>query len=301
MDFGRIGKMIDLFTEGIEVYLGDDPETQKPIVVWVNKLNSFEVEEARMDGQVRRSERMAALGRENSPERAGVLAEISVWSHDQLATKLVDLRKEELYLDALNDLQEDSEQRERLDRIQRLPQLLADSNASADDPRRETLAEDQRTWMAALSKAQEKRQRDAHADAVELTREDLETAYFEQWRSGQTIDVFMQERRTTQMFLALRECDAVDVSTDVKARKWDHSKCDHSKRLMSERSQVNNLPDVLVEKFIDAIDSVSVSPRQAGNSDAPASSSASLEPSSAAEATSRPSTPEATPPVVPTS
>ena len=120
-------------------------------------------------------------------------------------------------------------------------------------------------------------------------------------RISQTLDVFVQERRTTQLYLSLRQCQATDLSTDVGTHDWDHSGCDHSRRLLPTRAAVRSLPDSVVEKVTSAIDQVTMSPRTAGNSDAPGSSSASSELQNDPAEASSPSTPEVTPPEPPTS
>lgn len=277
MDFERLTRVIDLFTEGTEVYLGDDPETSAPVLIWVNKLNAFEVEEARTDGRVRRSERMSQLGADDSPERMGMEAELKFISTPDLAKTLVDLKGGELYLDIMNDVETDPEMREIVERSQRLPQLLDDEGAAPDDPRRTQLLADQARYFDELEKRVEKATSDAVQDAMELDRADLERAFFEQWRERETTDVFMAEQRITQLYLAMRECSATDVSTTADVRKWDHSSCDHSKRLMAERQLVRRLPDEVTRKVAAAIEELRVSVRQAGKSDAPPSSSGSSE------------------------
>lgn len=291
----RLKRVTDLFVEGTAVYLGDEGP-DKPVVVWVNKLNSYEVEEARRDGSAHKGLRMAELAKEGNPERAGIMAEIALWSDERLVNEFVQQKAEEIYLDTYNDLQTDPEQRERSDRLARLPALLDEAGAPADDSRRLQLNEDGRAWMQALSDLQEKNTQAAFKEARESDRKDLEAAFLERWRERETLDVFMQERRTTQMFFALRECKALDVGTETGRQVWDHSICDHSIRLLQSRAEVRKLPDVAMTKFIDAIDGITVSDRDAGNSDAPVSSSAPSEPSRPAEEASTPSTPVAASP-----
>lgn len=286
----RLRRVTDLFVEGTEVYLGDD-ETGNPVVIWVNKLNSFETEEARRDGAARRGLRMSELGKEDNPERMGVLAEVAMWDTDRLAERYVEQKADEIYLDVYNDLQTDPEQRERLEVITRMPKLLDDAGAAPDDPRRAELNEASNLWMQAIDEAQKKAYAKALADAKQEDRETLEKAYLENWRQRETLDVFMQERRTTQLYFALRECLATDVGTTL-ARVWDHAKCDHSTRLLIDRDEVRTLPEQVIEKAITAIDDITIPQREAGNSDAPASSSDSSEQSRPAEGTSKDSAPE---------
>ena len=292
----RLKRVTDLFSEGTEVFLGMDGD--KPIVLWVQKLNSFETEEARRDAQSRRSAVMAAMDDESQQIR-GIRAEMALWDARQLAEAYVSLKNDELYLEAYNDVLTEPEMRELTERVNRLPAQLADR--PADDPERAALAKDQETWIRTLTGAHQKKIKDAVEDALDRDRPDLERAFLESWRQRETTDVFVEERRLTQLYYALRVCDAVDTSTSVGTHSWDHAGCDHTQRLVAERSEIKRLPESVLAKAIDAIDGVTVTPREAGNSDAPASSSASSEQSSAAEAASTPSTQGETPSAVPTS
>lgn len=292
----RVARIVDLFSEGETVLLGMDPDTSppEPIVVWVNKLNTFETQEARADGNARRSERMHWLGQADSPERLGFESEIAPLSMDQLADRYSNAYADEIYLDVINDLETDAEWRERRDRMDRLPQLIEDAGAADDDPRRVELANEQTAWLKAVQEGTVKKAEERRADALGMDRPDVEAALWERYRQRTTMDVFMQERRTTQLFFALRECNAVDIATDLATHDWDHTACDHSKRLLAERKDVRTLPDSVIELAIDAIDNMTMSARAAGNSAAPASSSVSSEPASAVAEDSTRSTPAAT-------
>jgi hypothetical protein len=84
----RLRRVTDLFVEGRTLYLGNDDEN-KPVLVWVNKLNSFEVEESRRDAVSARGLRLLELEKEESPERMAMWARASRWSDDDLADNRV--------------------------------------------------------------------------------------------------------------------------------------------------------------------------------------------------------------------
>ena len=106
----------------------------------------------------------------------------------------------------------------------------------------------------------------------------------------------MEERRITEIFIAARQCDA-----KRDGEGWSHKSCDHTQPLLQQRAQVKKLPPVVVQRLVDTLDAMTASQREAGNSDAPASSSESSEPSSASEAPLTPSSQEEMPAAVPTS
>lgn len=291
----RLKRVTDLFTEGTEVYLGND-ETGTPVVIWVNKLNSFEVDEARHDGIVQRGMRMAELGKDDNPERMGVMAEVAMWSDEQLANSWAGQKGEEGYLEVLNDIEADEEWREKIEWMRRMPTLLDDAEAAEDDPRRQELADVQTAYLAAIRNGTNDKFEESRKEALAKSREDLERSFFENWRERQTLDLFMAERRITELWIALRVCQATEVGRrEDGSLIWDHSTCNHSERLLEERKAVKSLPPAVVEKCVDAIDSLTMSPREAGNSDAPASSSASSEPSNGVAADLTPSTPAGMP------
>jgi hypothetical protein len=280
----RLRRVTDLFVEGTEVFLGTDDDG-KPVTIWVNKLNSFETEEARRDGMVRRGQRMIELAKDDNPEYRHILALIETWSDDQLREARVEQRAEEIYLEVINDIQGDKEWAEKLAVIRRMPTLLEDEKAPASDPRHAQLEELQNAYLTEIRQRQETKAKQALRDLASEDRETVQKAYVEAWRERVTLDDFMQERRATELFYAMRDCYATqkDRDADTGRFRWDHSKCNHAERLLQERKQVRELPEHVLNQVIDAIDEITVNQRESGNSDAPASSSASSEPQSEEE------------------
>jgi hypothetical protein len=297
---GRLKRVTDLFVEGTELYLGDDESG--PIVIWINKLNSFEVEDVRRDALVRRGERLAELGQEDSPERRGVLAEMALWSDEKLIDEYLDTRSDERYLQALDDLAVDPKWRDLLDRLERAPALHDAEGVPEDDPRREALKKDNALYEKKILAAVKKLEDQARKDLEDSDRKDIEKSFLEQWRQHQTLNEFMQARRHAELFYVMRQCKAIqgelrDLGPDLEGGgwHWDHSPCDHTQRYLDDRREVRDLPDRVITRVIEAIDDLRITDREAGNSVAPRSSSESLEQSSAPEVPSTPSSPEETP------
>lgn len=292
----RLRRVTDLFIEGEEIFLGND-ESGEAVVVWVNKLNTFEIEEARRDGIVQRGLKMRDLADPDNPERAAFDAEVQLMNDEKLRQAWVNHHVEEMYLDVVNEIETTEEWRSKVEEMRRMPTLLRDAGAADDDPRWKQLEEIQIAYMEAIRVGQEKAQKDGLKEAEEFSREDLEASYFEKWRERQTLDLFMEERRITEIYVAARECEA----KGKPGGSWDHKGCDHSKRLLPQRSLVKSLPPQVIGRIIDVLDNLTTPQREAGNSDAPESSSASSERSSESEAPSIPSSPDETPHGVPTS
>lgn len=295
----RLRRVTDLFIEGTERYLGND-EHGKPTLIWVNKLNSFETEEARRDGMVRRGERIMQLAKEDSPERLALAANVDNWSMSELAEARLGQVTEEIYMQVLNDLEAEKEWQERLAMIRRLPTLLDDQNAPPDDPRRTQLEDLMTEYLQEIARRQTALQQERLAELAEMEREALEAAFYDGWRQRASLDEYMAEKAITELFYAIRDCVATERGQDPDGKRlWDHTDCNHAQRLMDQRSQVRALPERVIEIAQDALESINVTQREAGNLAAPASSSGSSEQPSEAGA-STVSIPEETSPAVPT-
>ena len=294
----RLRRVTDLFVEGQELFLGMD-DRQEPVVVWVNKLNSFEVEEARRDAVAARGLRLLELEREDGPERQAMLSQIGRWSDERLRQARVEQQADELYLQVINDLEAEEEWGEKIGMLRRLPQLLQDENADQDDPRRKQLDELNGEYLTELRERLEKAQKSKLREFEDHDRETLVADFMESWRNRLSLDEYMQEKRRTELYFALRDCKATRVTFDGGER-WDHSRCHHTERLVPSRAEISTLPEGVISQAIDVMDGVTVPQREAGNSDAPANSSGSSEQSSAAEEASIPSIQGETPSAVPT-
>ena len=300
MEESGLKRLTDLFVEGTEAFLGEGPDG--PVVIWMNKLNSFEVEEAGRDGVVRRSERMAELG-PDSAEVRGTRVQLDLLSDAELREAIVADEENSVLVEAFNNLRMDADFRELEDYVQRAPTLLADEDVKPGDPRFATLEEKTRSYGQRLDE-EIANTRDQHIkDLSGVERPKLEAKFWEGWRQRRTMDEYFGARRTTELFLSARKCDATLQGGGVTLAGemiWDHSKCDHSQRFFSERASLHKVPDGAMTKMVEAYESLRIRPDQAGNLDAPASSSASSEPSSAPEEASSPSSPGGTHAAAPT-
>jgi hypothetical protein len=288
METGLI-RLTALFDEGKEAYLGD--HEGKPVVVWMNKLNSFDTEEALRDASVRRAERMGELG-EDSPELRGARAEVAMWTDEQLRQAIVSSQEGDVTSEAFDNLQTEEGWSELEDYVARAPALLADEEVKPGDPRFKTLNEKLAEYTRRL-KVETDNVVDQHIkDLAGIERGTLEAKFLEEWRARRTYDEWAGTRRTTELYLSARKCEAVLAGGGVSLAgemTWDHSACDHSERLLSDRSSVRKLPDGALRIMVETYESLRIPPRVVGNSDAPASSSGSSELSSAPEDQSSPS------------
>lgn len=288
----RLRRVTDLFVQGAELVLGQEDDGTA-ILVWINKPNSFEVEEARRDAAAARADRIMELRAPDNAELIALNDTLEGWSNEEIVDARVNQQADEHWFQAAQDIEADKEWRENLDYLQRMPQILSDANAPDDDPRRDRLSEINTAYMDELQKRVKAIQDEAKSDLAKIDHADLREDFRTAWRERASLDVYMKERRVTEIFYCLRDCRA---TRDADNARWDHSDCDgHTARLLENRADVVGLPDTIVTAAIQGLDGLEVGQRTSGNSAAPGSSSASSEQSNE-EAGSTPSTQTGTSP-----
>lgn len=280
----RLRRVTDLFVRGTEVLTPDGGA----VLVWVNKPNAFERDEADKDGRTGRQRRLLPLRetkdpKDRSEELQLAYAATESLTDDELVTGATSQERSQQYLLTLDDIRADEGWAEDMLLLERADALSADGSQMSEEESEAMIALNAR-YLAEIDKRFMERMTALEDEIRGLPRDQLVTKYVETWRQTVGLDAFEIERWKTQLFYALRECDAAKAGDG-----WDHGKCRHP-RLLDSRAEVNNLPDGLIELVDPVLRGLLVPPRDAGNSDAPTSSSASLEQPSA-EAESTPSTP----------
>lgn len=285
----RIKRVTDLFIEGRELVFGDDGSGE-PVVVWINKLNAFEEEEARRDGLAARAERLLELNAPGNRERAALEMSTKGLNHEELVDSLVSMYFDQDYMGAMDDVDSNPEWRDRLLFLQRMNQLHDDAGINDDDERRKRFRDVNGQYFEAIRDAAGKRQEERKKDFLTETDEELTTKHMEVTLDRVATLAHLNERRVTEFFFALRDCQGVQVDG-----VWTHASCPHP-QLLESRQQIRGLPDAMLSAMGDALAGLTVDRRTAGNSDAPTNSSESLEPVSPPEE-STPSSPIVTQPV----
>lgn len=258
----RLKRVSDLFVEGTEVVLSEDPF----VMVWVNKLNSFEDDEARKDGLAFRSLAQLHIEREGDfhPAIAGYVAEFESGTQEERAKRLADLHSQEDLIAAMNEVDGREEWQEKGDMLRR-GELIADTG---DVEAQTAVAAQTLKYFEEIQTELEKRNADRVSELKGIPEEEMAKQFRKKAVEVVTLDDFVRARDITTVFFALRHCDA--------SKPGNHSKCKHE-RLLEDRSQVETLPEGLVTQVKEALDNTDVNPREAGNSDAPTPSSESSE------------------------
>jgi hypothetical protein len=279
MSKDSIKRVTDLFVEGREVVI-QDSETD-PVLLWVNKLNSFEREEAQRDGQAARSRVILAVKESGSPEWLQHEAQLASLSDDDLRSQIVATQENDIFLAAHDSMRQDKEWADRMEAMGRIP-----SDAPAEEL--EAVTKLNAEYATELSNRMELRRESALAELRGLDTGSLREKYSESWLSTRSFTAFQREFAKTQLYFAVRDCNARKVSS-----AWDHSPCDgHQVRLLSSPTDVRSLPDGLLERLMTVAREVQIATNDARFSDAlPSSSGSSAQPSEPEAST--PSIPEA--------
>jgi hypothetical protein len=277
--FGRLTRVTDLFVEGAELVLADDDGTGTPVVVWIKKLNSFEDAESRRDAMAARAIRILDLKNEDNADRVNVLDQIDRQGDDWLREQIVEGGAEEDYLKAVDDVESDADWATRLEDLRRVQAMMADHLDAPDDPRWRELADQNLAYLEALQTALKTRSDERAEEVGKYTRDELIEKFLELWMERQSSSDWIQAKQVTEVYYALRDCQA----TKAEDGHWDHRTCNHGRRLLEERSMVRELPQEMLEKVVGKIRELTLTEREAGNSDAPMTSSGSSEPQSAQE------------------
>ena len=282
----KFHRLTDLFARGQQLVL-----FEAEMVVWVARLNAFERAEVNKDASAGRAKRLHLL-RTDDEELMMLESAITDYSRDDIIASLVNAAGNENFVKAVDDIRADKEWREKLEVIER-GRSLAQDQVTPDQEELNRLGELYGSYQEEVGRRQARFDNETRAELNELDDEALREKYRDTYKSMLASTAWIEEQQVSEIFYALRECEA------DPGNPTDHTKCDHSKRFLESRADVRQLPDEVYDNVRRIIQELSIPAREAGNSAAPQSSSASSErPAEAEEST--PSIPEETSPKPPT-
>ena len=259
----RLKRVSDLFVEGKEVVLQEDPV----VMVWVNKLNSFEDDEARRDGLAFRSLQMIQIERSDGehPAVASLVADYESNDRQGRADILANLYSQEDLLHAMDEVDSTEKWQERGELIRR-GELLDGANLDVESS--QALVEESAAYFKEVQTELERRTKERSQEFVRMPEPSLRDDFLKKAAETVSISTFIRERDVTSIYYALRNCES--------SVPGSHGSCAHE-RLLEAREQVLDLPDGLVKAVQSALEELDISPREAGNSDAPTPSSGQSE------------------------
>jgi hypothetical protein len=284
-----LATIMDLFTEGTVAPI--EAPDGKIVTIWVNKLSPFEKEDADRLGRGARAKRLLEWDADED-EQAVFTLETKDLSDDDLVQGLAAQNAAAHFYQAINEIRTLEEWKERLEYLNSA-EVLEYTSPEATEDDRALYEKINREYSEAIEATQRRLADEFCADLAAQGREKVLEQYHKAWRDAEGMKAFYAERQIAELFFATRECKAKAKGKVGEDTIWDHAKCNHEVRVMSNRGQVRSLPDVVRTAVVAALQALEITPDAVGNSDAPTASSESSEQPSSAEV-STPSTPEAT-------
>jgi len=204
----QLRRVTDLFVEGTEVVVQEEP----PVLVWVNKLNAFEIEEARRDGAAARARMLLALRDIGTDESTVFEARVVEMDENALVEAIVAAAAGEILVKVVGAIESDPEWAERME-IQRRARI-------ADDPAEQLVVEQiDREFAEEYAKRSTELEEQKRADMRLLDKTGLSEKYREVWREQQANSSFHREFQRTQLYFATRVCAATVKDSATTSRR----------------------------------------------------------------------------------
>lgn len=281
----RLRRVTDLFSNGRELVLAADAD-DGPVLIWLEKLNTFQRGECHRDAEAAQARRIAGLS-DDSDEMRAAAAQLAHATPSEMVEFILAPQAGTFYLRAQDDVRAEEGWKEKLTLLER-DAALETGGSPATKEEREAITGIQLDYIAAIEAAQKVRYDDAAKDLEQVPEEELRAKYYEVARNNMAEHAYWNEFRRTELYLSVRDCTATRLTQDG----YDHAACTHL-RLLPTKAAVNDIPQELLDRIRNGLSEVNMTPAEAGNSAAPQTSSESAEPQSNAE-DSTPSTPTET-------
>lgn len=271
MSKSKLKRLTDLFCEGEILVVPDRDGHEVPL--WVNKLTSFEMEQANHEGRIARARTMMAIREVGTPEAQLFEQTLGDLTDRDVIDALVGDKGNEFVVKAIQDMRSEEDWKERLEVLEWSTDQVA--GKSDDDPDVRLIRKVMDEYEAEITARVDRASADLKLELSELGGDQLRERYRDSYIEQRGLNAFSVEKEKNQIFFALRECDATR-----QGENWQHAACDHTGRWLDEPAEVEQLPAGLLDRVRTAYQALSVAPDTARFSDALASSSASSEPSS---------------------
>lgn len=275
----KLRRIQDLFIEGKVVELtGHDGST---VQVFVAKPSAFERDEAGADGRSARARAVIAFDRDED-QQIVVDARLAELKQSEKIEQLLGSKSNEFFLKAMDEIRADKAWEERLVALDRGYALLDEGPADPEDEDERSRLAAERETLHQLNLEYQERVQELVVSYGKDFGEDLahrgvvDEEYRKAHREMVGTSAFLEARRLTELHFAVRDCEG--VRDETKPGGWDHSRCNgHLLKLAEHRHEVRTFPDALLVAAREALEDLSMPPQDAAFSDAPRSSSASLE------------------------
>lgn len=252
----NLKRVTDLFDSGKEVVL--DAKADPPVLVMVRKLNPIERGEAQRDGQAGRARALMTMTDEDG-EIVLLRHQLRMLTLDDVITRLLALRRDEMLRLATQDVEADENWREDLPLLRRFDAQREDGAVISDEEQKR-YDELNRKYMEAAEAHFQQRLRREREDLQRQDTSALIDDLVDRFREISAGPSFVQEYEITAMYYGVRACDAKILDDG----RFDHGACNHE-RLFTDRSQVRTLDPALYQVLSEALQSLDMTPQETGN------------------------------------
>lgn len=254
-------KLPDLYVRGTELPFEDGT------VMWLQVMNPFELEEARRDAQVAKARFILAMKEVGSPDYDNLRGVFAARSTDQIVDEICDIYYPEHFTKAMESVETDSEWKERVEVLRRADEVI---NLPEEDPEHKLLTKINTDWLTEVNKRVQDEQDYLRRELEALEVDQLFERYEEQWVERRGTAIAMSAYNLAEVFYSCRVCDAVKTDDG-----YNHDACDHKMRVWETKEEIKELPEELFTVVRQGLTAVSMTVREAKNSDRLLSSSAS--------------------------
>ena len=267
----RLAKLTDLFEEGAVAPLKTSDGTE--VVVWLNKLSPFENEQAAHEGRIARARIMLAIKEIGTPEADLFRLASEGASIESVINALLTDKDNERTVGVIRDIRADKKWKDRLETLEWSSEQLI--GRADDDPEVKVIAKVLADYQAEIAKRTDRLRNQMRIELAAMPEDRLRQMHRESYAEQQGLNAFMREQSRSQIYYSMRMCEA---TRDANGR-WQHKECDHSQRWLDDRSEVDQLPESLLDQVQRAYDELNMNPEVARFLGGPASSSESHGPS----------------------
>lgn len=253
-------------------------------LVWVQVLNSFELDECRTAARVAKARTINALEREDSPEAQIVRSQFRRGRRDLSIAHLLEMGMDEISLKVAQEIEADPEWEATMELLTRSNDIA--SRGPTDEEAR-ALEEASIKYVQQINRRMDEEQELRRLALDALDDEQLEQEIVDAYIIQQGNHVAMEEYRLREIALAARTCDAEwDEANEI----WKHQIPISEREPIWSPEEARKLPEPLQAEIQAILRKLNMTGQTAKDSAEVASSSDSSLPPSEGEA-SQPSTP----------
>lgn len=253
MGRSKYRKVTDLFVHGHELVLTEDDDG--PVVVWMQALNPFELDQVRSRAHGVRGRVVLALEEHGSDELSRFEAAMRERGDAGVVQQILQMRDGELTVDAIAEVNADPDWTERLNIVAE----AEEDSESLTDEEQQVVSEINREYLKEIRKIHELEIERLRGRLEAADHEDLIDEFKELWITQRGNERAMAEYQIAEIAFAARVCDA----TRDEDGRWDHTGCNHRERIWETIEEVRDLPAEVQERLAEAMRELNLSQQEA--------------------------------------